>query len=410
MANIEGLKNLINSKQEFIKEKLKDEKISEVQKKSLLFCRDLLDYCNIIIESPISENIPNYIVNNLYNNIASLNASILYNINAYFNLPNSIMTNINYIPSFSKNISSQRLNQIIKRFDEDANSIMKDIETKKDNSEKELKQIKNDFNNEKNNIKTDIETFKKQLEILKGSYDTQQKLNQELTGNLRKNFDEFKNLKEIEFLNLQRSFTEANEKRNEKDIEYANKIKETLELKKADVEKLWGIIGKSAISGHAQSYASSAYKFANIASGAALVFLVVACGISLCFVYQLLDGTDITFLKFLIRISISLISFMPSLYCMNIAKRQRDREFQLRDFEIKTAALEPFIEHMKFSSKENSPKDAMKLSLTQSFFDINFSKENKHHKEILIPKDVKELVVELVKSIKENSINDIDKK
>lgn len=411
MANIEGLKNLINSKQELIKERLKDEKVSEVQKKSILFWRDLLDYCDIIIKSSVSENIPNYIINNLHNNIADINTNILYNVNAYPNLYINIMTNINYIPSFSKNLTNQRLNQTIKRFNEDTNSIIEDIETKKDISEKELKQIKDDFNNEKNNIKTDVDSFRKQLEILKESYDTQQKLNQDLTGSLRKSFDEFKSSKDREFNDLQYSFIEDNKKRNEKDIEFANKIKENLEQKKADVEKLWGIIGKSAISGQAQSYASTAYWLANIATVLSLLFLLFACWLSIDFIKPLVTAeTDITFLKVLIKISATFILFTPSLYCMNFAKRQRDREFQLRDFEIKTAALEPFIEHMKFSSKENSPKDVMKLSLTQSFFDINFSKENKHHKEILIPKDVRELVTEIVKSIKEKDINKIDKK
>ena len=412
MANIEGLKELIRGKQDFIKEKLKDEKLLEVQKKSLFFCRDMLDYCYFILETPITENIPNYIINVLHNNIATLNSSVLYNINAYPSILSNIMTTICSIPPITRDITTnQQLNQILKRFNEDANNLIEDIKNKKEDSEKEIKRIKNDFNNEKNNIKIDVASFKKQLQILKESYDSQQKLNQELTGNLQKNFDEFKSLKEREFNDLQTSFIDDNKKRTEKNIEYANKIKEILELKKADVEKLWGIIGKSAISGQAQSYASTAYWLANIATVLSLLFLLFACWLSIDFIKPLVTAeTDITFLKVLIKISATFILFTPSLYCMNFAKRQRDREFQLRDFEIKTAALEPFIEHMKFSSKENSPKDAMKLSLTQSFFDINFSKENKHHKEILIPKDVKELVVELVKNIKENDINKTDNK
>ena len=99
-----------------------------------------------------------------------------------------------------------------------------------------------------------------------------------------------------------------------------------------------------------------------------------------------------------LRLLAALILFAPAFYCANVAKRQRDREFQLRDFEVKTAALEPFMERMKFNSNDQkTPKDAVKLDLTKIFFDKEFAKENKQHGDILLSKDMLKGLEELGK-------------
>lgn len=86
----------------------------------------------------------------------------------------------------------------------------------------------------------------------------------------------------------------------------------------------------------------------------------------------------------------STIFLVPSLYCSNISKRHRDREFQLRDFEVKTAALEPFLENMNLGNisigTDEISKDKVKLELTKTFFDNQF--DNGKNDCVLLPKEV----------------------
>ena len=91
---------------------------------------------------------------------------------------------------------------------------------------------------------------------------------------------------------------------------------------------------------------------------------------------------------------------------MNLAKRQRDREFQLRDFEVKTSALEPFMERMRFSVGQKSKKDETKLELAKTFFDKEFAKTNKQHADILLSSDMLKGMEELGKIFHQQKCED----
>ncbi|MBQ8033119.1 MAG: hypothetical protein IJ266_04115, partial [Elusimicrobiaceae bacterium] len=169
----------------------------------------------------------------------------------------------------------------------------------------------------------------------------------------------------------------------------ADEIIKALKTKEAEVEKLWGIIGKAVVSGQAQSYADKAQKMANILMWTAFTILIgLTLGlvvITMIDIYQ----QKFSFLTFCYKVMASAVLLAPAIYCMNLAKRQRDREFQLRDFEVKTTALEPFLERMEFTSDDQkSAKDTVKLELAKAFFDTEFAKENKQHGAILLSADM----------------------
>ena len=109
--------------------------------------------------------------------------------------------------------------------------------------------------------------------------------------------------------------------------------------------------------------------------------------------WKLFQGQYV-YTDFVWKVITSAIILIPALYCANISKRQRDREFLLRDFELKTAALEPFMENMKLENESNSNdainKDKVKLELTKAFFDHQFG--NKPNDCVLLPKEVTKIL------------------
>ena len=114
--------------------------------------------------------------------------------------------------------------------------------------------------------------------------------------------------------------------------------------------------------------------------------------------WKLFQGTYV-YTDFVWKVITSAVILVPALYCANISKRQRDREFQLRDFELKTAALEPFMENMTLESSSGEGdilnKDQVKLELTKSFFDQQFN--NKTNDCLLLPKELTKLLNTLAK-------------
>lgn len=179
----------------------------------------------------------------------------------------------------------------------------------------------------------------------------------------------------------------------------SDKTLEFLNKRKDEVEHLWGIIGQAAISGNSQNYANKAKDLADKMMWVALgIMAFVALILAITTIVDLINGT-FNYLYFVYKIIGSTIFLVPSFYCSNISKRHRDREFQLRDFEVKTAALEPFLENMNLNNSSSNPneisKDKIKLELTKSFFDKQF--DNGTNDCVLLPKEVSKILNTLAK-------------
>lgn len=240
-----------------------------------------------------------------------------------------------------------------------------------------------------NNLKTQVENFEKEIQ------DQQKKLN---------------NLIEIFQTTFDENSADFEERFNSKENEYNSKIdallaeqKNTadnilshLEQRRDEIEKLWGIIGQAAISGNSQNYANKAKLTADVMMYVTLgIMLIVVFVLSVTTVIDLIQG-KFNYLHFMYKILGSTIFLVPAFYCSNISKRHRDREFQLRDFEVKTAALEPFMENMILENtscdEKEINKDKVKLELTKVFFDKQFSNTNTSNDCILIPKEIAKIL------------------
>lgn len=173
-----------------------------------------------------------------------------------------------------------------------------------------------------------------------------------------------------------------------------------MEQRQDEVEKLWGIIGKSATVGNASSIATKHEKLANKMMWITVILMSISLVIIAIATWKLFSG-KYDYLCFVWKVLTTAIILVPAFYCANISKRQRDREFQLRDFEVKTAALEPFIENMilenKTGNNDTLSKDGVKLELTKTFFDKQFASINSSNDCILIPKELAKILNTLAK-------------
>lgn len=383
---------VLQDKIEFVNNELLTKGMNDTEYKSLLLWKDLLEYVNVVLNSKRFPNIPKSFLNDLQNSLASLSRPVVHNYPGYSMHYNNVLTQTKRIPvveyrgdvkqSFANMVNQfeKRTAKTISDFKESQKDIISTWNAEKNIWEKELSELKNTSSSIVNELKT-----------LKQEIVNQKVKNENLISELRDKFVEFGNEEKRDIDILKEEFST---KLEQFDSEYKNKAQEILShlhKRKDEIEKLWGIIGKASVSGQAQSYATKACRLAHFMMVLALLIMGYACyNIYAITTSIVTNSATIQPGVLIFRLLAAAILFAPAFYCMNVAKRQRDREFQLRDFEVKTAALEPFMERMKLGEGSKEAKDKTKIELTRTFFDKEFAKENKQHKDILLSEDMLE--------------------
>ena len=384
--------SLLQQKLNEIEQELAKADILDEVRERLYIWKDLFTYVNAILYSKRFPRVPKRILTDLQNNISSFNINIAHNprLTNTVLLYDGIVAAAQKIPVLiDKGTLGKKLTSLVDSFNNQANSSVL-------NFANERKQAIEDWTKEKVLLQQDVKklqderkTLLDQIETLKADITTQRNANQRMVSELQLNFTNFKKAKDEEFKTQKEALDKKIVNLETSSTAKADEIIKALKTKEAEVEKLWGIIGKAVVSGQAQSYADKAQKMANILMWTAFTILIgLTLGlvvITMIDIYQ----QKFSFLTFCYKVMASAVLLAPAIYCMNLAKRQRDREFQLRDFEVKTTALEPFLERMEFTSDDQkSAKDTVKLELAKAFFDTEFAKENKQHGAILLSADM----------------------
>lgn len=391
--------NVLQEKIELVEKELNINEIPNQTKKSLLVWKDLLAYTSVVLNSKRFPNVPVNFLDELNSTLSSVSVNVIRNYQAYSSYYNTILNYTKRIPIVeSKGDVRQSFTSLVSQFDTKTANIIDSFKEEQNKSIEAWKQKQMSLNEEMAVLKNSKEELSAQLETLKKDITAQRTANQTMVSDLQAEYNTFKIQKE-------KGYDSKKEELDKKITEWENafktqadKIIDNLEGKQKEVEKLWGIIGKAAISGQAQSYATRACWLAHT-----MTFLSLACmGYSCLKIYNLTElitssPTTIQPETILFRILAAVVYFAPAFYCANIAKRQRDREFQLRDFEIKTAALEPFVEKMALEEDSKVEKDKMKIDLTKTIFDTEFAKKNKQHGDIFISEDMRDALEKIGK-------------
>lgn len=392
--------------------KLKNEtNLTDSQKDSLDAYELLVTYAKYVLDNCVTQTVPTQLLTNLEANIINLQNSNIKNIETTYNLYTAVMNDLSKIPVYNdKYITKAGIVKIIDNFNLSKEKIQNDIsdeinkfqQSQKEETEK-WKKEKDDFEKEISNLRKERDDLSLEINalsqrissedtrltdiILKFQTDYDKKM-----GFIQEDFDRSQTDMKNEF----KGFSEENKKKTDELYAY-------MQEKQKDVEKLWGIIGKASVSGSSQNYANRAKNFAHVMTSISLLIMI---GVVVFLSYALYkDITSPMFnpINLLYRIPFGFTLFLPAWYCANIANKQRNREFQLRDFEIKTAGLEPFIENMRMvkcneKSNEANKKDETKLELVKNIFQNDLDKKKVDDKNIIIPKDMLELLKSCLES------------
>ena len=414
------------NKLSFIEKSVNDDSYNEMEKESLLAYQQLLTIIKTNLSSKALPMVNKSVLDNLNTSISNLTNGVLTNINGYSTQYQSVMDWYKRIPTLEKKSEiKESYNSLIDNFLEKQERIEEKIKFEIDKfalkqehltelTVKEIDDFKSKQNeqfdnweNEKTKMQEEIDSLREQNDNLKiqiknfeAEIQNQQRKIDRIIDNFETTFKENSDDFEERFTNKENEYNNTINGLLTEQKSAADKTLSHLEKRKDEVEKLWGIIGKSATVGNASSKATEHKEFADTMMWWTIALMCIALTIIGVSTWKLFSGTY-TYMSFVWKVITSAIILIPAFYCANISKRQRDREFQLRDFEIKIATLEPFMENMILENNCDNDtlinKDKVKLELTKIFFDKQFTSINSSNDCILIPKELAKILNTLAK-------------
>lgn len=396
----------LKNKLEEIDKEMQNSSYNEVQIDSLFSYKQILTIIQANLNSKTLPMVPNTILNNLNASIQDLKLDYLLNINGYSQKYLQLMNNFSLLPKLEKKSEvKESFNSIIKTFLKKQKKIEENIDTEiKDFKARQNEQFEN-WEVQKNKMQEEIVSLREKNDYLKTQIETfsseikdQQTQIKSLINRFQTTYERNSDNYETRFINKENEYNAKIDALIHEQKSTADKILEHLEKRKEEIEKLWGIIGQAAISGNSQNYANKAKNMANILMVLTLFFMFIGMLYIGMATVALFKG-DYQYIDFVWKVIISAVIMAPTFYTANLSKRQRTREFQLRDFEVKTACLEAFVESLNMS--DNNQKNELKLELTKAFFKDQYGEVN-NDECVIVPKEIAKIINTIAKNGKFN--------
>lgn len=350
------------------------------------------------------------------NNISSYLSSIQKYVNEdiefpsstyYSNIPNqidNIVAQLHYIPTVDKTDIKQSLNQIIGIYKKQHENIIEKIKQEKSTLEEEVSSLKQEvenlesqISNKEQELTTLSENFKQQFTDSQDSRDKTFKTQQD---NILQSWNESgqrysEQIKSSEE-EIQRKFDEKYEDLKHQTDSIVNYMGERQE----EIKKIYGLIGDMVSCGEYKKYANDEHKIANIMFWISFGFFCTASVVMIVATIHELCGEGVfSWWNILTKLPIALIILLPAFYTAIEARKRRNQEIFLRDFEIKIANIDPYLKNIDFVESERETKGLpvsegsktardLKIELAKDFFS---PKQVKDTDNIIIPKDMIEL-------------------
>lgn len=359
----------------------------------------------VMICNPVHlNNILSYLSNiqsYVNNDIVNPNGGSYTNISAQID---NIINKLMYIPAIEKATSKQSLSQIINSYKRQNNNIIAEIKQEKDTLEQEVAVLRQEINvletqvnSKKIELSTLAEDFSKQFKSAQNSRDevSQTRLcnTLQLWDDAGKKYSE--QIKQSEE-NIQKSFDEKYE-----DLEKQTKsIIEDMKEKQEEIKKIYGLVGDMVSCGEYKKYANDEHRTANIMFWTSFgLFCVAAVVMIIATICELFNDGDFSWWSVLTRLPVAVVILLPAFYTAIEARKRRNQEIALRDFEIKIANIDPYLKNIDFVETEREKlgqplpegiKTAreLKIELAKEFFSARQVKDTDN---IIIPKDMIEL-------------------
>lgn len=354
---------------------------------------------------------PTYL-NNIFSYLSNIQSYVNSDIASpssgyYGNIPgqiDNIVAQLLYIPAVDKTTAKQSLGQIISTYKKQNENIIEKIKQEKDGLEKEVAALRQEINvletqvnSKKIELSTLAEDFNKQFKSAQNSRDevSQTRLcnTLQLWDDAGKKYSE--RVKQSEE-NIQKSFDEKYE-----DLEKQTKsIIDDMKEKQEEIKKIYGLVGDMVSCGEYKKYANDEHRTANIMFWTSFcLFCAAAVVMIIATICELFNDGDFSWWSVLTRLPVAVVILLPAFYTAIEARKRRNQEIALRDFEIKIANIDPYLKNIDFVETEREKlgqplpegiKTAreLKIELAKEFFSARQVKDTDN---IIIPKDMIEL-------------------
>lgn len=354
---------------------------------------------------------PSYL-NNINSYLASIqnyvNSDISSPTSGYFNnIPgqiDNIISQLMYIPEANKLETKQTLNQITGIYKKRNDDIVEQI------------------NKEKTNFVNEVVLLQQKVDELKAQINTKEQELTNLSDSFKKQFTDAEKSRSNAFSVTQRdilqSWDEAGRKyseqikASEEDIQkkfneksialdnQAQKILSELETRRTEINKIYGLVGDVVSCGEYKKYADEEHKKANNLFWVSFWLFCAASAVMVAaLIVEMCSEGEFSWWTVLTRLPIAVVLLLPAFYTAIEARKRRNQEILLRDFEIKIANVDPYLKNIDFveserEAKQNIPEGSktareLKLELAKEFFGRHEVKDTDN---IVIPKDMIDLL------------------
>ncbi len=294
-------------------------------------------------------------------------------------------------------------------------ALKKDIKTSLNtiitNHKDQFEQTTNDLNDQTKEFSNSLMSSQKKLDEINNKLSDKEKEVVNITTNFQKQFSDTQEKRRTEFDTIIKQIDASHEKKTTEISEKTNEIINRMEADKDKSKELLGIVGKNAYAGSYTTYANKAKNFANLLFWCSIGFMIIFAG---CIIVPTLwqafttSGPDklnlvIILKEMLYRLPVFAVLLLPAFYMANESRKQREKEFRYRDFEIKVAASEPYISNISddvIVGKDQhsvSSKDQLRIDLAKSFFGQLYNEDRDSN--VVIPKDVLALFEKLLDKV-----------
>lgn len=356
MINFETLEN--------IREELKKVELNESNQKTYSKVEALVNLAEdrlrseyaVFLSDQEEQNISSYftsIFQTIQNDISNPQAGYFRNILPHVQNALGILRNI---PDVHAEHTKQNLNQIISSFKSQITKQKTGYDQKVTVLEQSIKQLENKLSQRETEVTNLTTAFQQQF--LKAQEDRLKEYTQ-IKQDLLTTVNDHKNSVEQVIKSYQDNISVFRKEEYEKTEEFLTKI-----------EGLYNIAGEKTVRGGYTKYANRAKNFAHVLFCVSFILMVFVGTIVilplLASISDFMQKPEFSMLglwdqlkqfnwaSLFYRIPVVAILLLPAFYLSNEAKRQRDKEANYRELELKIGAIRPYFEHLGKGTLENT--------------------------------------------------------
>ncbi len=327
-----------------------------------------------------------------------------HNIDDVSGLIDNIISQLIYIPDVNKMATKQSLNQIIDSYKRQNENVIAQVNSEKKTLEDEVLTLKQQVDELKKQITEKENELNSLLDNFKQQFESDQKIrNNAFHSKQNRIVSEWDAAGQRYSEQIKASEEEIQKRFNEKYIALDNQTKEIiseLETRRDEINKIYGLVGDVVSCGEYKKYAEEEHKKANnlfwISFG---LFCMASIVMIAALIVEMRSEGEFSWWTVLTRLPIALVVLLPAFYTAIEARKRRNQEILLRDFEIKIANVDPYLKNIDFveserEAKQNIPEGSktareLKLELAKEFFGRHEIKDTDN---IVIPKDMIDLL------------------